>query len=136
MGEVPAIKIEHLSEAQRRAFMLADNRLTEIAVWDDRLLAEQLKELAELDLSFDIEATGFEVAEIDLRIASLSQAGAAAPTTKSHCRSYRARRSVESAIFGLLGSHRLLCGDATDPAAYAELMESEKAAVVVHRPAL
>ena len=51
--------------------MIADNRLTEITVWDDRLLAEQLKELASVDLDFDIEATGFDLGEIDFRIESL-----------------------------------------------------------------
>ena len=44
-SEVPTIALEHLSEAQAKAFMIADNRLTENSVWDDRLLAEQLKEL-------------------------------------------------------------------------------------------
>ena len=51
--------------------MIADNRLTEVAVWDDRLLAEQLKEFASVDLDFDIEATGFDLGEIDFRIESL-----------------------------------------------------------------
>ena len=48
--EVPTICLEHLNQAQARAFMIADNRLTEISEWDDRLLAEQLKELSELNL--------------------------------------------------------------------------------------
>jgi len=60
--EVPTISLEHLSEAQARAFMIADNRLTENSVWDDRLLGEQLKELSVLDLEFSLEATGFEMA--------------------------------------------------------------------------
>jgi hypothetical protein len=51
--------------------MIADNRLTEIAAWDDRLLAQQLRELSLLGLDFDVTITGFDVAEIDLRIASL-----------------------------------------------------------------
>ena len=51
--------------------MLADNRLAEIATWDDRLLAQQLRELSLLDLDFSLEVTGFELGEIDLRIASL-----------------------------------------------------------------
>src|ERR1700730_9948813 len=71
LTEVPTIRLDHLTEAQRRAFMIADNRLTEITVWDDRLLAEQLKELASVDLDFDIEATGFDLGEIDFRIESL-----------------------------------------------------------------
>ena len=77
----------HLSEAQARAFMIADNRLTEISVWDDRLLAEQLKELSALELDFSLETTGFEMGEIDLRIENLNSelqakedaAGAGAP---------------------------------------------------------
>jgi ParB-like chromosome segregation protein Spo0J len=49
-SEVPTIRLDHLTEAQARAFMIADNRLTEVSVWDDRLLAKQFKELSELDL--------------------------------------------------------------------------------------
>ena len=52
--------------------MIADNRLTELSTWDDRLLAEQLKELSVLDLDFDIEVTGFDMGEIDLRIEGLT----------------------------------------------------------------
>lgn len=55
-AEVPTIRLEHLSEAQARTFMIADNRLTEIAGWDDRLLGEQLRELADLTLDFSLEA--------------------------------------------------------------------------------
>ena len=70
--EVPTIGLEHLSEAQARAFMIADNRLTEIASWDDRLLGEQLRELSELTLDFNLEVTGFDMAEIDLLIEGAS----------------------------------------------------------------
>jgi ParB-like chromosome segregation protein Spo0J len=59
--EVPTIRLEHLSETQRRAFMIADNRLTEIASWDDRLLAEQLQALSSVELDFDIETIGFDM---------------------------------------------------------------------------
>jgi ParB-like chromosome segregation protein Spo0J len=70
-SEVPTLCLDHLTPAQARAFQIADNRLTEIAVWDDRLLAEQLKDLSLLGLDFSIEVTGFEIGEIDLRIAAL-----------------------------------------------------------------
>jgi len=70
--EVPTLCLDHLTAAQARAFMIADNRLTEIATWDDRLLAQQFKELSLLVIDFAIEVTGFEMGEIDLRIASLN----------------------------------------------------------------
>ena len=72
--EVPTISLEHMSETQARAFMIADNRLTENSAWDEHLLAEQLKELSELDLDFALDVTGFEIGEIDLRIEELSSA--------------------------------------------------------------
>jgi ParB-like chromosome segregation protein Spo0J len=53
--EVPTLCLDHLTSAQARAFMIADNRLTENSVWDDRLLAEQLKDLSLLGVDFDIE---------------------------------------------------------------------------------
>ena len=69
--EVPTIMIDHLNDAQTRAFMIADNRLTEMSEWDDRLLAEQLRALSEVELDFGLEVTGFDMGEIDLRIEGL-----------------------------------------------------------------
>jgi ParB-like chromosome segregation protein Spo0J len=69
--EAPTIRVDDLSEAQIKAFMIADNRLSENSEWDDRLLAEQLKELS-LELDLDLEITGFDMAEIDLRIEGLT----------------------------------------------------------------
>ena len=74
--EVPTIKLEHLSEHQVRAFMIADNRLTENAQWDDQILGEQLKILSEAEIDFSLEATGFEMGEIDVFIENLSSATA------------------------------------------------------------
>jgi len=69
--QVPVICLEHLTEDQARAYMLADNKLTDRSSWDDGVLALHLKELSELVLDFDIEAIGFELPEIDFRIQSL-----------------------------------------------------------------
>ena len=70
--EVPTICIEHLSQEKIRAFMIADNRLTENSTWDNQLLAQQLSELSAMEHNFTLEATGFEIGEIDLRIESLN----------------------------------------------------------------
>ncbi len=69
---VPAIRLTDLTPAQARAFSIADNRLAENSTWDDRLLGEIFRDLATVDLDFNLEATGFSIAEIDLRIEGLS----------------------------------------------------------------
>ncbi len=66
--KVPVIRLDHLSEAQKRAYIVADNRLAELAGWDEELLAVELQYLSTLDLDFDVEITGFETAEIDILI--------------------------------------------------------------------
>src|SRR6185437_4874621 len=70
--EVPTVCFDHLTEAQIRAFMIADNRLTENSAWDDRLLAEQLQALSVLDLDFSVEVSGFEMAQIDTILEGLA----------------------------------------------------------------
>src|SRR3984893_10408099 len=113
--EAPTLRLEHLTPAQARAFMIADNRLTEIASWDDKLLAEELKDLSLLGLDFNIEAIGFEMAEIDLRIASLDEAPDPIDDPADALPEPLARAPL-SKLGGLwlLGPHRVLCGNALD----------------------
>src|SRR5688572_14503360 len=59
MDNIPAIRVEHLSEAQVKAFLIADNRLAELSTWDEQALGAILLDLNELELDFDLEATGF-----------------------------------------------------------------------------
>jgi ParB-like chromosome segregation protein Spo0J len=63
---VPTITLEHLTDAQARAFLIADNRLGENSKWNKRLLAEQLKSLSEVQLDFDIDVIGFDLSEIEM----------------------------------------------------------------------
>jgi DNA modification methylase len=132
-AEVPTIRLEHLSDAQARAFMIADNRLTDIAGWDDRLLGEQLRELANLTLDFSLEVTGFEMAEIDLLIE-----GASAPAESDPDDVPLAIGSGPAVTrlgdTWLLSRHRIHCGSALDEAAYRILMEEDRAAMVFTDP--
>jgi len=134
MTEVPTLCLEHLTEAQIRAFTIADNRLTEIASWDDQLLAKQLPELSLLDLDFDIEVTGFEMGEIDLRIASLeeSEPGDDPADTLPELPA----RPPISQIGDLwhLGRHCVLCGNALDRADFVVPMGEERAVSVFTDP--
>ena len=131
-SEVPTIRLEHLSEAQKRAFMIADNRLTEIASWDDRLLAEQLQALSSVELDFDIETIGFDMGEIDLRIESLNarETSPAEPPIAD----VSGPAVTRVGDLWLIGRHRLLCGDARSEAAHRELMGIERAAAVFSDP--
>ena len=134
MTEVPTLCLDHLTPAQARAFMIADNRLTEFATWDDRLLAQQLKDLSLLGLDFSIEVTGFEMGEIDLRIASLEEM----PDTDDPADAVPklpARPPLSKVgDLWLVGRHRLLCGSALDTDAYAALMDKEDAAMIFTDP--
>jgi DNA modification methylase len=133
--EVPTLRLDHLTSMQIRAFMIADNRLTEIATWDDRLLAEQLSDLSLSGLDFDIEVTGFEMGEIDLRIASLEETPAAGCDPADILPEGLAGPPV-SKLGGLwlLGRHRVVCGDALDPETFTALMGAECAAMVFTDP--
>src|SRR6202045_945513 len=133
--EVPTLCLDHLPPAQARAFMIADNRLTEIATWDDRLLAQQLKELSLLGLDFNIETTGFQMGEIDLRIASLeelSETDADPADVLSEVPASPPLSKIGDAW--VLGRHRVLCGDARDAAAFTMLLGEERAAMVFTDP--
>jgi DNA modification methylase len=133
--EVPTLRLDHLTSAQARAFTIADNRLTEIAAWDDRLLAQQLKDLSVLGLDFSIEITGFEMGEIDLRIASLEDMPDRADDPADALPDLSLRPPI-SKVGDLwrLGCHRILCGNALDPAAFTALMSEERAAMVFTDP--
>ena len=133
--EVPTLCLDHLTPTQARAFMIADNRLTEIGTWDDRLLAQQFKELSLLGLDFNIEVTGFKMGEIDLRIASLeelSETDADAADVLPEVPAGPPLSKIGDAW--VLGRHRVLCGDALDAAAFAMLMREERAAMVFTDP--
>ncbi|HWY68998.1 MAG TPA: ParB/Srx family N-terminal domain-containing protein [Terriglobales bacterium] len=70
--QVPTISVDHLTDAEATAFMIADNKLTENAEWNEALLGEHFQELAALNLDFNLDITGFEVPQIDLLIQGLS----------------------------------------------------------------
>jgi DNA modification methylase len=135
MQEVPTIRLDHLTGAQVTAFMIADNRLTEIAIWDDTLLAEQLKILSEVDLDFSLEATGFTMGEIDLRIEGLSSAeGKDDPADTLPTLPMGPPVTKHGDLWLLDARHRLLCGNALEGADYRMLMNGAAADMVFTDP--
>jgi DNA modification methylase len=135
ISEVPTIRLEHLSMHQIRAFTIADNRLTENAEWDTRLLGEQFKILSEVELDFALEVTGFEMSEVDIFIENL------APATEGGADPADAIPDVDTNTQVTqvgdcwhLNRHRVYCGDARKDYAYSALMESRRAAMVFTDP--
>lgn len=128
--QVPTIRLEHLTPDQVRAYRLADNRLTDCSMWDDRLLAQQLKILSEAELDFDLEAIGFDVPEIDLRIQGLEEDDAEEPVPPEE-----ESLPLVSQLGDIwqLGRHRLVCGNALVPQTYTAF-GTEPAAMVFTDP--
>jgi DNA modification methylase len=130
LAQVPTLRISHLSELDKRAYILADNRLAEKAGWDREALAIELGELAVL-LTDRIDITGFETGEVDLLLSDLAEAADPADEAPAPSSGPPVTRTGD---LWRLGAHRLICGDARDEAAYARLMAGERAEMVFTDP--
>lgn len=127
---VPTICLDHLSAEQIRAYVIADNRLAELAGWDDDILAIEFAELEALDLEFDLDITGFEMADIDLLI----EASQAEPDPADYCPDLPSEPVTKTGDVWIIGKHRLICGDAKDQDVYARLLGNQKAQMVFTDP--
>ena len=130
---VPTIRLEHLTEAQKRAYILADNKLAEKAGWDREILAIELQHLSEIELDFDITVTGFEVPEIDVLIESL-EAPPAKADPADEVPVITGPAVSRPGDLWQIGPHRLICGDALDAGNYARLLAGETAQLVFTDP--
>ncbi len=135
LHDIPVIRLEHLTAEQARAFSIADNRLSETSSWDDQLLGEILRDLAAVELNFDLEATGFTMGEIDLRIEGLSASTIGSPDPADVLPVAVDRPPVSRpGDLWQLGRHRLLCGSALDRTSYGRLMQGAVADLVFTDP--
>ena len=137
LSEVPVVVVDHLSETQRRAYVIADNQLTLSSRWDDELLAGLLHELN--GENFDLDLLGFSTEQLDELMAPLGdddEAGGAGTGNGDEDDVPEPPAQPVSRLGDLwhLGKHRLLCGDSTDPAAVARLMAGDSAALLFTSP--
>ena len=102
LSGIPALRLSHLSEAERRAYIIADNKLAQKAGWDREILAIELQGL--IDLDFDVELTGFEMGEIDILLDDVDEASREPRGRKMRAQSpCRGRVSVRRVTCGSLG---------------------------------
>ena len=130
---VPVVRLSHLNEAEKRAYVIADNRLAEKAGWDPEILAIELQGL--IDIGFDVELTGFETPEIDLILEESHDASRKSLTAddRTPAPSFGPPISRVNDVW-LLDGHRVMCGDARSAAAYATLLGGQKADLVFTDP--
>ncbi len=134
LDAVPCVRLEHLSEAQKRAYILADNRLAEKAGWDREILAIELQYLTHFDVDFDVTLTGFEMAEVDLLLGSGEKSEAKADPADLVPDAVTGPAVTRPGDIWQIGRHRLICGDALAPETYARLLAGEKAQMVFTDP--
>jgi|APGre2960657404_1045060.scaffolds.fasta_scaffold39710_2 DNA modification methylase len=126
---VPAVRLSHLTEMQRKAYILADNKLALNADWDNSLLAIELADLK--DLGFDTDLTGFSADEIAALMPVELTEGL---TDEDEVPEVPVDPVTKLGDVWLLGKHRLMCGDSTSIDAVDALMASQKADMVFTDP--
>jgi DNA modification methylase len=126
---VPAIRAGTLSEADKRAFIIADNRLAELASWNEANLRRELRFLSELDIDYDFAALGFDTADVDFLLGTDDCDYVALPAPATEV----AAVSQPSDLW-LLDEHRLFCGSALDLDSYRALLNGDRADLVFTDP--
>ena len=134
LAAVPALRISHLSQTEKRAYILADNRHAEKAGWDREILAIELQAL--VDLGFEVELTGFATPDVDIVLDDAAEAQGEPPGAEDEVPDPPVAGATVSRAGDLwvLGAHRLLCGNALDGAVYQTLMAGERAEMVFTDP--
>ncbi len=128
---VPVVVLDHLSPTQRRALVIADNRIAENAGWDEAMLCVELAALADDD--FDVALTGFD-ADALAELMAGEELDADGQTDDDAVPEVPETPISRSGDIWLLGAHRLLCGDATAAASYERLLAGEPADMVFTDP--
>lgn len=130
---VPTIALSHLNDSERRAYVVADNKLALNAGWDRDILAIELQAL--IDLDFDVELTGFSLAEVDFVLDEASDADPSGiDEPEDQVPPIGGRAVTQPGDVWTLGRHRLFCGDAQAPDSFQRLMPEEKADLVFTDP--
>ena len=130
IGTVPVVVLDHLTPTQRRALVIADNRIAENAGWDDAMLQVELADLRDDD--FDLSLTGFDADALTDLLAG-EETTTEGETDEDAVPDAGPPVSSTGDVW-LCGNHRVLCGDATDADAYATLLGDEMADMVVTDP--
>lgn len=128
MDHVPTICLSHMTPAQKRAYIIADNRMNEVAgSWDRNLLALEHQAIQLMDPAFDLSSTGFSLDDVEIMIDGLTQSREDEPPAPD-----RSRPAVSRVgDLWMLGDHKVLCGNALLASSFEALLSDERAQVVI-----
>lgn len=132
LSEVPVIVLDHLSETQKRAYIIADNKLTELGGWDAEALSLELKDLQEAE--FDLDLLGFSDREIEALVSGAPLEPTAGDDGEDEVPEAPAEPVTRTGDIWTIGRHKLLCGDCRDAATVARLLDGAKAHLVITSP--
>jgi DNA modification methylase len=134
LDQVPTVRLSDMSEAEIRAYVIADNRLAENAGWDRALLGLELQYLTELEIDFDVTVTGFDLPEIDILIGDLSLAANDNDPADAVVEVSPGPAISRPGDVWQIGNHRLICGDSTQLETYERLLGDTRAQMVFTDP--
>ena len=133
LDRVPTVRLSHLSQTERRAYVIADNKLALNAGWDQEMLATELQAL--IDLDFDVSLTGFSLAEVDLTLDAARNADPDGPREpEDDIPPMGASAVSRSGDVWVLGRHRLICGDARCGEHYQQVLAGRTADLMFTDP--
>ncbi|MBU6140435.1 MAG: site-specific DNA-methyltransferase [Proteobacteria bacterium] len=129
LKEVPVVVLDHLSETQKKAYIIADNKLAENAGWDEEILASELADLK--DENFNLDLIGFEDQELEKIFANLYEKE---NEQEEEIPEVEEKPISTSGDVWVLGKHKLICGDSTDQKTYQTLLGDELADMLFTDP--
>ncbi len=132
LKEVPVIRLSHLDEAERRAYRIADNRLTEMGEWDEAILREEITGLLAED--FDLSLLGFDDEDLDALLRDPEDEGDGATEGEDEVPEPPVNPVTVEGGLWQLGNHRLICGDSTSADVVGRVLGSVKPMLMVTDP--
>ncbi|MGY4513632.1 site-specific DNA-methyltransferase [Bradyrhizobium sp. USDA 3650] len=135
LPEVATVRLTDMSEAEIRAYVIADNKLAENAGWDKRLLGLELQYLSEIEIDLDVTVTGFDITEIDILIGEVAEAEHASDDAPDEVVEPAAGPPIsQTGDLWRIGEHRLICGDSTEAKTYQALLGTKRPQMVFSDP--
>lgn len=132
LDQAPVIRVKHLSEVQKKAYRLADNKIASQSAWDMDLLPGELTAI--LDAGIELDMTGFSIGEVDLLFDQVAEAKGPDVEPADNIPAPTAAAVTKPGQVWVLGDHRIICGDARESGVVGQLMAGEKAQMVFTDP--